>query len=258
MAGVAGHDHAAGLAVFNHLALSGDASLGARSAPEQRPRLVARAPAGDHRPLPDRARRRSRAAALCPSSARSAATSWRACCTGSIGPCRRSGRAGRDRPAAAHACWTPLPDPAGGVARARIVASANPRRNACSAHDPVAKPLEASLRDPGVLAAVDRALQVTVRPSSPCGCRDHRRAPSGSRSCRSSCARTAGSDRAARADRAADDRAHALGFRGQCQPRAAHPARGAVRLHRNAGRSGAGRPEARAGSSRPWPPRPPA
>jgi two-component system phosphate regulon sensor histidine kinase PhoR len=52
-----------------------------------------------------------------------------------------------------------LPDPLLVVDAGRIVASANPAAERLFGHDPVAKPLEASLRDPGVLAAVDQALQ---------------------------------------------------------------------------------------------------
>jgi two-component system phosphate regulon sensor histidine kinase PhoR len=52
-----------------------------------------------------------------------------------------------------------LPDPLLVVDAGRTVASANPAAARLFGHDPVAKPLEASLRDPGVLAAVDQALQ---------------------------------------------------------------------------------------------------
>ena len=82
-----------------------------------------------------------------------------------------------------------LPDPLLVVDAGRVVASANPAAERLFGHDPVAKPLEASLRDPGVLAAVDQALQVTAQAQLTCSCRDRRRARSGSRSCRSSCAR---------------------------------------------------------------------
>jgi two-component system phosphate regulon sensor histidine kinase PhoR len=52
-----------------------------------------------------------------------------------------------------------LPDPLLVVGAGRTVASANPAAKRLFGHDPVTKPLEASLRDPGVLAAVDQALQ---------------------------------------------------------------------------------------------------
>jgi two-component system phosphate regulon sensor histidine kinase PhoR len=52
-----------------------------------------------------------------------------------------------------------LPDPLLVVDEGRIVASANPAATRLFGHDPVGKLLEASLRDPGVLAAVDQALR---------------------------------------------------------------------------------------------------
>jgi two-component system phosphate regulon sensor histidine kinase PhoR len=51
-----------------------------------------------------------------------------------------------------------LPDPLLLVGAGRIVANANRAAGRLFGHDPVAKPLESSLRDPGVLAAVDAAL----------------------------------------------------------------------------------------------------
>jgi two-component system phosphate regulon sensor histidine kinase PhoR len=51
-----------------------------------------------------------------------------------------------------------LPDPLLLVGTGRVVANANRAANQLFDHDPVAKPLETSLRDPGVLAAVDEAL----------------------------------------------------------------------------------------------------
>jgi two-component system phosphate regulon sensor histidine kinase PhoR len=51
-----------------------------------------------------------------------------------------------------------LPDPLLLVGPGRIVANANRAAGQLLGHDPVARPLEASLRDPGVLAAVDGAL----------------------------------------------------------------------------------------------------
>ncbi len=52
-----------------------------------------------------------------------------------------------------------LPDPLLVVDDGRVVASANPAATRLFGHDPVGKLLEASLRDPGVLAAVDQALR---------------------------------------------------------------------------------------------------
>ena len=51
-----------------------------------------------------------------------------------------------------------LPDPLLLVGAGRVVASANRAAGQLFGHDPVAKPLESSLRDPGVLAAVDEAV----------------------------------------------------------------------------------------------------
>ena len=51
-----------------------------------------------------------------------------------------------------------LPDPLLLVGAGRMVANANRAARQLLGHDPVAKPLEISLRDPGVLAAVDEAL----------------------------------------------------------------------------------------------------
>ncbi|MGH6899429.1 MAG: sensor histidine kinase [Geminicoccaceae bacterium] len=51
-----------------------------------------------------------------------------------------------------------LPDPLLLVGPGRVVANANRAAGQLLGHDPVAKPLETSLRDPGVLAAVDEAL----------------------------------------------------------------------------------------------------
>jgi two-component system phosphate regulon sensor histidine kinase PhoR len=51
-----------------------------------------------------------------------------------------------------------LPDPLLLVGAGRVVANANRAAEQLFGHDPVAKPLEISLRDPGVLAAVDAAL----------------------------------------------------------------------------------------------------
>jgi two-component system, OmpR family, phosphate regulon sensor histidine kinase PhoR len=51
-----------------------------------------------------------------------------------------------------------LPDPLLLVGAGRVVVNANRAAKQLFDHDPVAKPLEASLRDPGVLAAVDEAL----------------------------------------------------------------------------------------------------
>jgi two-component system, OmpR family, phosphate regulon sensor histidine kinase PhoR len=51
-----------------------------------------------------------------------------------------------------------LPDPLLLVGAGRVVASANRAAGQLFGHDPMAKPLESSLRDPGVLAAVDEAL----------------------------------------------------------------------------------------------------
>jgi two-component system phosphate regulon sensor histidine kinase PhoR len=52
-----------------------------------------------------------------------------------------------------------LPDPLLVVDARRMIASANPAAERLFGHNPTNKPLEASLRDPGVLAAVDQALQ---------------------------------------------------------------------------------------------------
>ena len=52
-----------------------------------------------------------------------------------------------------------LPDPLLVVGADRTVASGNPAAERLFGHNPATKPLEASLRDPGVLAAVDQALQ---------------------------------------------------------------------------------------------------
>jgi two-component system phosphate regulon sensor histidine kinase PhoR len=51
-----------------------------------------------------------------------------------------------------------LPDPLLLVGAGRVVANANRAATQLFGHDPAAKPLETSLRDPGVLAAVDEAL----------------------------------------------------------------------------------------------------
>jgi two-component system phosphate regulon sensor histidine kinase PhoR len=51
-----------------------------------------------------------------------------------------------------------LPDPLLLVGAGRVVANANRAATQLFGHDPVAKPLESSLRDPGVLAAVDEAV----------------------------------------------------------------------------------------------------
>jgi two-component system, OmpR family, phosphate regulon sensor histidine kinase PhoR len=51
-----------------------------------------------------------------------------------------------------------LPDPLLLVGPGRVVANANRAAEQLFGHDPVANPLETSLRDPGVLAAVDEAL----------------------------------------------------------------------------------------------------
>ena len=110
-------------------------------------------------PLSDGARRRPPAADRCPSSARSAATSWRPCCIASIARCPRSGRAGAETDRLLATLLDALPDPLLLVGPGRVVANANRAADALFGHDPVAKPLEASLRDPGVLAAVDQALQ---------------------------------------------------------------------------------------------------
>jgi two-component system phosphate regulon sensor histidine kinase PhoR len=52
-----------------------------------------------------------------------------------------------------------LPDPLLVVDAGRVVASANPAATRLFGHDPIGRLLEASLRDPGVLAAVDQALR---------------------------------------------------------------------------------------------------
>jgi len=52
-----------------------------------------------------------------------------------------------------------LPDPLLVVDEQRGVASANPAAARLFGHDPVGKPLEAHVRDPGLLAAVDQALR---------------------------------------------------------------------------------------------------
>ena len=69
----------------------------------------------------------------------------------------RAGRAETDR--LLRTLLDALPDPLLVVGAERTVASANPAAGRLFGHDPVARPLEASLRDPGVLAAVDQALQ---------------------------------------------------------------------------------------------------
>ena len=52
-----------------------------------------------------------------------------------------------------------LPDPLLLVGRERTVVGANKAAAALFGHEPAAKPIEASLRDPGLLAAVDEALE---------------------------------------------------------------------------------------------------
>ena len=69
----------------------------------------------------------------------------------------RAGRAETDR--LLRTLLDALPDPLLVVGAGRTVASANPAAGRLFGHDPVTKPLEASLRDPGVLAAIDQALQ---------------------------------------------------------------------------------------------------
>ena len=168
----------------------GAARLAARADPERRARLAARAPArGDRAAISPRSPKAA-SRRRCRSSARSAATSWPPSCTGSIARCPRSAP-GAPRPTACCATLLDaLPDP---LLRGR---RAPRRRQRQSGGRAAVRPRPGrpsrSRRACAIRAFSRRSTRrcrATARPSSPCSCRGRRRARSGSRSCRSSCAR---------------------------------------------------------------------
>ena len=156
---------------------------------ERRARLGARAPAAGDASLPRSARRGPRSRIRCPISGRSAATSSPPRCIASTVRWPSAVRGSRRPISCVSTLLDALPDPVLLVAGGRVVVNVNQAAIALFGADPSDQPLEAQLRDPGLLAAVDQALagprQHRARPAA---ARARRGAPSGSRSCRCGCA----------------------------------------------------------------------
>ena len=167
---------------------SGAGRLAAGAGAERRARLGARAPARGDASLPRSARRRPAAGSPARFRRRSAATSSPPRCTASTVRWPSAVRGSRDRP--------PGLDPSRRAARSLLLlAGARGRGQRQPGGDRAVRrtiranrPLEAQLRDPGLLAAVDQAQQGRGNTELALQLPGPRGAPSGSRSCRCGCA----------------------------------------------------------------------
>ena len=159
---------------------TGGARLAARPGLERRARLAARAPAAGDRALPRGARRGPRDRRPCPSSARSAATSWRPPCIASTALWPSSASAAPRPTACSRPCWMRCPTPCCWSAASARWSAPTRRRRRCSVsrRSPGRSRRACAIR--GCWRRSTRRWAATARPSSPCSCRGRRRAPSAS------------------------------------------------------------------------------